>query len=192
MGVKASLKHTITRQQCLLFIWHMHDVIYVSSDVCVGVCNVLFSSVFQEEGRGQGFTEGSYQGQQLFRCEDECGVLLHWTKLELWEDELERFDARRILTRKWKAKTATRDQLSSAGADTGRPGTGHCYFLWLAAWQWESWILRWCWYGKWIRWLRWITVLRKLRLTCLCMLNIKIFSKQYICSSRSDILEGAI
>ncbi len=68
----------------------MHDVIYVSSDVCVGVCNVLFSSVFQEEGRGQGFTEGSYQGQQLFRCEDECGVFVALDKLELWEDELER------------------------------------------------------------------------------------------------------
>lgn len=85
--VKASLKPTIICQQCLLFIWHICDVIYVSSDVCVGVCNVLFSSVFQEEGRGQGFTEGSYQGQQLFRCEDECGVFVALDKLELWEDD---------------------------------------------------------------------------------------------------------
>uniref|UniRef100_A0AAY5EL08 ubiquitinyl hydrolase 1 n=1 Tax=Electrophorus electricus TaxID=8005 RepID=A0AAY5EL08_ELEEL len=40
-----------------------------------------------EEGRGQGFTEGSYQGQQLFRCEEECGVFVALDKLELWEDE---------------------------------------------------------------------------------------------------------
>ena len=44
-------------------------------------------SLSQEEGRGQGFTEGSYQGQQLFRCEDECGVFVALDKLELWEDE---------------------------------------------------------------------------------------------------------
>ncbi|TNN29756.1 Ubiquitin carboxyl-terminal hydrolase CYLD [Liparis tanakae] len=42
-----------------------------------------------EEGRGQGFTEGSYQGRQLFRCEDECGVFVALDKLELWEDEEE-------------------------------------------------------------------------------------------------------
>lgn len=70
----------------------MCDVIYVSSYVWSGVCNVFFLSsenlfVFQEEGRGQGFTEGSYQGQQLFRCEDECGVFVALDKLELWEDE---------------------------------------------------------------------------------------------------------
>lgn len=41
----------------------------------------------QEQGRGQGFTDGSYQGQQLFRCEDECGVFVALDKLELWEDE---------------------------------------------------------------------------------------------------------
>ncbi|TST35096.1 Ubiquitin carboxyl-terminal hydrolase CYLD [Bagarius yarrelli] len=35
----------------------------------------------------RGFTEGSYQGQQLFRCEDECGVFVALDKLELWEDE---------------------------------------------------------------------------------------------------------
>lgn len=46
-----------------------------------------FHSFPQEEGRGQGFTEGSYQGQQLFRCEDECGVFVAVDKLELWEDE---------------------------------------------------------------------------------------------------------
>lgn len=44
-------------------------------------------SILQEEGRGQGFTEGSYQGRQLFRCEDECGVFVALDKLELWEDD---------------------------------------------------------------------------------------------------------
>lgn len=48
---------------------------------------LLLPSFFQEEGRGQGFTEGSYQGRQLFRCEDECGVFVALDKLELWEDD---------------------------------------------------------------------------------------------------------
>ncbi|XP_016420999.1 ubiquitin carboxyl-terminal hydrolase CYLD-like [Sinocyclocheilus rhinocerous] len=51
---------------------------------------VWFGVELLEEGRGQGFTEGSYQGQQLFRCEDECGVFVALDKLELWEDEVER------------------------------------------------------------------------------------------------------
>uniref|UniRef100_A0A8C8A2G7 Ubiquitin carboxyl-terminal hydrolase CYLD n=1 Tax=Oryzias sinensis TaxID=183150 RepID=A0A8C8A2G7_9TELE len=38
-------------------------------------------------GRGQGFTEGTYQGRQLFRCEEECGVFVALDKLELWEDD---------------------------------------------------------------------------------------------------------
>lgn len=46
-----------------------------------------FTCASQEEGRGQGFTEGSYQGRQLFRCEDECGVFVALDKLELWEDD---------------------------------------------------------------------------------------------------------
>lgn len=49
--------------------------------------HLSFTSVPQEEGRGQGFTEGSYQGRQLFRCEDECGVFVAVDKLELWEDD---------------------------------------------------------------------------------------------------------
>ncbi|XP_076855903.1 ubiquitin carboxyl-terminal hydrolase CYLD isoform X2 [Brachyhypopomus gauderio] len=48
---------------------------------------VWFGVELLEEGRGQGFTEGSYQGQQLFRCEEECGVFVALDKLELWEDE---------------------------------------------------------------------------------------------------------
>ncbi|XP_060767984.1 ubiquitin carboxyl-terminal hydrolase CYLD isoform X2 [Neoarius graeffei] len=48
---------------------------------------IWFGVELLEEGRGQGFTEGSYQGQQLFRCEDECGVFVALDKLELWEDE---------------------------------------------------------------------------------------------------------
>ncbi|XP_043099712.1 ubiquitin carboxyl-terminal hydrolase CYLD isoform X2 [Puntigrus tetrazona] len=51
---------------------------------------IWFGVELLEEGRGQGFTEGSYQGQQLFRCEDECGVFVALDKLELWEDEVER------------------------------------------------------------------------------------------------------
>ncbi|XP_075933711.1 ubiquitin carboxyl-terminal hydrolase CYLD isoform X2 [Anarhichas minor] len=48
---------------------------------------IWFGVELLEEGRGQGFTEGSYQGRQLFRCEDECGVFVALDKLELWEDE---------------------------------------------------------------------------------------------------------
>ncbi|KAL2088380.1 hypothetical protein ACEWY4_015279 [Coilia grayii] len=48
---------------------------------------IWFGVELLEEGRGQGFTEGSYQGQQLFRCEDECGVFVAVDKLELWEDD---------------------------------------------------------------------------------------------------------
>uniref|UniRef100_A0A9R1SGT6 Ubiquitin carboxyl-terminal hydrolase CYLD n=2 Tax=Cyprinus carpio TaxID=7962 RepID=A0A9R1SGT6_CYPCA len=48
---------------------------------------IWFGVELLEEGRGQGFTEGSYQGQQLFRCEDECGVFVALDKLELWEDD---------------------------------------------------------------------------------------------------------
>ncbi|XP_066569543.1 ubiquitin carboxyl-terminal hydrolase CYLD isoform X2 [Amia ocellicauda] len=50
---------------------------------------IWFGVELLEEGRGQGFTEGSYQGQQLFRCQDECGVFVALDKLELWEDEEE-------------------------------------------------------------------------------------------------------
>ncbi|CAB1339215.1 unnamed protein product [Coregonus sp. 'balchen'] len=50
---------------------------------------VWFGVELLEEGRGQGFTEGSYQGRQLFRCEDECGVFVALDKLELWEEEEE-------------------------------------------------------------------------------------------------------
>ncbi|XP_006641476.1 ubiquitin carboxyl-terminal hydrolase CYLD isoform X2 [Lepisosteus oculatus] len=50
---------------------------------------IWFGVELLEEGRGQGFTEGSYQGKQLFRCEDECGVFVAVDKLELWEDEEE-------------------------------------------------------------------------------------------------------
>lgn len=49
--------------------------------------HLSFTSISQEEGRGQGFTEGSYQGRQLFRCEEECGVFVALDKLELWEDD---------------------------------------------------------------------------------------------------------
>uniref|UniRef100_A0A3P8XPH4 Ubiquitin carboxyl-terminal hydrolase CYLD n=1 Tax=Esox lucius TaxID=8010 RepID=A0A3P8XPH4_ESOLU len=50
---------------------------------------IWFGVELLEEGRGQGFTEGSYQGRQLFRCEDECGVFVALDKLELWDDDEE-------------------------------------------------------------------------------------------------------
>ncbi|XP_040888794.1 ubiquitin carboxyl-terminal hydrolase CYLD isoform X2 [Toxotes jaculatrix] len=48
---------------------------------------VWFGVELLEEGRCQGFTDGSYQGRQLFRCEDECGVFVALDKLELWEED---------------------------------------------------------------------------------------------------------
>ncbi|MEQ2157710.1 hypothetical protein GOODEAATRI_004560, partial [Goodea atripinnis] len=48
---------------------------------------IWFGVELLEEGRGLGFTEGSYQGRQLFRCEEECGVFVALDKLELWEDD---------------------------------------------------------------------------------------------------------
>ncbi|XP_039618815.1 ubiquitin carboxyl-terminal hydrolase CYLD isoform X1 [Polypterus senegalus] len=47
---------------------------------------IWFGVELLEEGRGHGFTDGSYQGKQIFRCEDECGVFVALDKLELWED----------------------------------------------------------------------------------------------------------
>ncbi|XP_061670655.1 ubiquitin carboxyl-terminal hydrolase CYLD isoform X2 [Syngnathoides biaculeatus] len=52
-----------------------------------GLSGILFGVELLEEGRGQGFTEGSFQGRQLFRCEDECGVFVALDKLELWDDD---------------------------------------------------------------------------------------------------------
>ncbi|XP_030060195.1 ubiquitin carboxyl-terminal hydrolase CYLD isoform X4 [Microcaecilia unicolor] len=46
-----------------------------------------------EEGRGQGFTDGSYQGKQLFRCDEECGVFVGLDKLELCDEEDEDLEA---------------------------------------------------------------------------------------------------
>ncbi|OXB83967.1 UNVERIFIED_CONTAM: hypothetical protein H355_015478 [Colinus virginianus] len=40
-----------------------------------------------EEGRGQGFTDGQYQGKQLFRCDEDCGVFVALDKLELVEED---------------------------------------------------------------------------------------------------------
>ncbi|XP_063801387.1 ubiquitin carboxyl-terminal hydrolase CYLD isoform X2 [Pseudophryne corroboree] len=56
------------------------------------VTGIWFGVELLEDGRGQGFTDGSYQGKQLFRCDDECGVFVALDKLELCEeddDELE-------------------------------------------------------------------------------------------------------
>ncbi|OCT84366.1 ubiquitin carboxyl-terminal hydrolase CYLD [Xenopus laevis] len=48
---------------------------------------IWFGVELLEDGRGQGFTDGSYQGKQHFRCDEECGVFVAVDKLELWEDD---------------------------------------------------------------------------------------------------------
>ncbi|EPY82141.1 nucleotide-binding oligomerization domain-containing protein 2, partial [Camelus ferus] len=40
-----------------------------------------------EEGRGQGFTDGIYQGKQLFQCDEDCGVFVALDKIEIIEDD---------------------------------------------------------------------------------------------------------
>ncbi|XP_033898717.3 ubiquitin carboxyl-terminal hydrolase CYLD-like isoform X2 [Acipenser ruthenus] len=50
---------------------------------------IWFGVELLEEGRGHGFTEGSYQNKQLFVCKDDCGVFVALDKLELWEEEEE-------------------------------------------------------------------------------------------------------
>ncbi|KAJ7311848.1 hypothetical protein JRQ81_006161 [Phrynocephalus forsythii] len=48
---------------------------------------IYFGVELLEEGRGQGFTDGQYQGKQLFRCDEDCGVFVALDKLELMEDD---------------------------------------------------------------------------------------------------------
>ncbi|XP_044283626.1 ubiquitin carboxyl-terminal hydrolase CYLD isoform X3 [Varanus komodoensis] len=48
---------------------------------------IYFGVELLEEGRGQGFTDGQYQGKQLFRCDEDCGVFVALDKLELVEDD---------------------------------------------------------------------------------------------------------
>ncbi|XP_034974358.1 ubiquitin carboxyl-terminal hydrolase CYLD isoform X3 [Zootoca vivipara] len=48
---------------------------------------IFFGVELLEEGRGQGFTDGQYQGKQLFRCDEDCGVFVALDKLELVEDD---------------------------------------------------------------------------------------------------------
>ncbi|KAM7339758.1 hypothetical protein ACRRTK_000373 [Alexandromys fortis] len=42
---------------------------------------------FGVKGRGQGFTDGVYQGKQLFQCDEDCGVFVALDKLELIDDD---------------------------------------------------------------------------------------------------------
>ncbi|XP_031810345.1 ubiquitin carboxyl-terminal hydrolase CYLD isoform X3 [Sarcophilus harrisii] len=51
------------------------------------VSGIFFGVELVEEGRGQGFTDGVYQGKQLFRCDEDCGVFVALDKLELIEDD---------------------------------------------------------------------------------------------------------
>ncbi|XP_019361242.1 PREDICTED: ubiquitin carboxyl-terminal hydrolase CYLD isoform X2 [Gavialis gangeticus] len=48
---------------------------------------IYFGVELLEEGRGQGFTDGQYQGKQLFRCDEDSGVFVALDKLELVEDD---------------------------------------------------------------------------------------------------------
>ncbi|KAM4721634.1 ubiquitin carboxyl-terminal hydrolase CYLD isoform 2-T2 [Rhinophrynus dorsalis] len=48
---------------------------------------IWFGVELLEDGRGQGFTDGSYQGKHLFRCDEDCGVFVALDKLELCEEE---------------------------------------------------------------------------------------------------------
>ncbi|XP_053127209.1 ubiquitin carboxyl-terminal hydrolase CYLD isoform X2 [Hemicordylus capensis] len=48
---------------------------------------IYFGVELLEEGRGQGFTDGQYQGKQLFRCDEDCGVFVALDRLELVEDD---------------------------------------------------------------------------------------------------------
>uniref|UniRef100_A0A8C3THG2 Ubiquitin carboxyl-terminal hydrolase CYLD n=1 Tax=Chelydra serpentina TaxID=8475 RepID=A0A8C3THG2_CHESE len=48
---------------------------------------IFFGVELLEEGRGQGFTDGQYQGKQFFRCDEDCGVFVALDKLELVEDD---------------------------------------------------------------------------------------------------------
>ncbi|XP_048211586.1 ubiquitin carboxyl-terminal hydrolase CYLD isoform X1 [Perognathus longimembris pacificus] len=51
------------------------------------VSGIFFGVELLEEGRGQGFTDGVYQGKQLFQCEEDCGVFVALDKLEMIEDD---------------------------------------------------------------------------------------------------------
>ncbi|KAM6224473.1 ubiquitin carboxyl-terminal hydrolase CYLD isoform 2-T2 [Rhynchocyon petersi] len=51
------------------------------------VSGIFFGVELLEEGRGQGFTDGIYQGKQLFQCDEDCGVFVALDKIELLEDD---------------------------------------------------------------------------------------------------------
>ncbi|ELW61537.1 Ubiquitin carboxyl-terminal hydrolase CYLD [Tupaia chinensis] len=51
------------------------------------VSGIFFGVELLEEGRGQGFTDGVYQGKQLFQCDEDCGVFVALDKLEIIEED---------------------------------------------------------------------------------------------------------
>uniref|UniRef100_A0A4X1U5A7 Ubiquitin carboxyl-terminal hydrolase CYLD n=1 Tax=Sus scrofa TaxID=9823 RepID=A0A4X1U5A7_PIG len=51
------------------------------------VSGIFFGVELLEEGRGQGFTDGIYQGKQLFQCDEDCGVFVALDKLEIIDDD---------------------------------------------------------------------------------------------------------
>uniref|UniRef100_A0A9L0T7S6 Ubiquitin carboxyl-terminal hydrolase CYLD n=1 Tax=Equus caballus TaxID=9796 RepID=A0A9L0T7S6_HORSE len=51
------------------------------------ISGIFFGVELLDEGRGQGFTDGVYQGKQLFQCDEDCGVFVALDKLEIIEDD---------------------------------------------------------------------------------------------------------
>ncbi|XP_023602612.1 ubiquitin carboxyl-terminal hydrolase CYLD isoform X5 [Myotis lucifugus] len=51
------------------------------------VSGIFFGVELLEEGRGQGFTDGVYQGKQLFQCDEDCGVFVALDKLEIIDED---------------------------------------------------------------------------------------------------------
>lgn len=77
LTVEASPLIAVASKRCLLFSRFLENGWYF----------FISLSKIQEEGRGQGFTDGQYQGKQLFRCDEDCGVFVALDKLELVEDD---------------------------------------------------------------------------------------------------------
>lgn len=80
---------------CVMWIFFPGDCVEISKEdsfsyrpsFCLTVFHCFLFFQTQEEGRGQGFTDGQYQGKQLFQCEEDCGVFVALDKLELLEDD---------------------------------------------------------------------------------------------------------
>lgn len=76
--------------------WNSPEWIFFSYGLSLSICLSVYRSIFfplknthtnQEEGRGQGFTDGVYQGKQLFQCDEDCGVFVALDKLEVIDED---------------------------------------------------------------------------------------------------------